>query len=323
MQIRSKLFNRLFSHAVLTALLLISTVSVQADEGGMQVYIPGVYGSIHMAMVPDPGWYYLNVAIYGDIEADIVPSGGEVWVDLDVPLIANAFVPIVVTEQKIWGGNYFAAAGLPIVKYDVDATLLTNSTGIVGSYSSSGLSDLYAVPFGVTWRRPGLFFFLYEGINVPIGKYSLGNPKNIGLNHWAFDTNFALSWEVPESHWEINFNVGYMFNTNNKKTDYKSGSNVHLDYTFAYNVSKLFSLGFSGYYYKQITGDSGSGATLGSFKGEGYGIGPSISYMFNAGGKVPVSATFEWIHDLHTENRWKGDYLTLQLAIPLSKKAHF
>lgn len=31
-----------------------------------------------------------------------------------------------------------------------------------------------------------------------------------------------------------------------------------------------------GYYYKQVTGDSGSGAKLGDFKGESYVFGPAL-----------------------------------------------
>ena len=37
------------------------------------------------------------------------------------------------------------------------------------------------------------------------------------------------------------------------------------------------------YFYQQITGDSGPGATLGDFKSRVAGIGPQIGYLFPAG----------------------------------------
>jgi hypothetical protein len=155
--------------------------------------------------------------------------------------------------------------------------------------------------------------FVYEGINVPIGKYTPGAPDNIGLNHWAFDTNLGFTWMIPDSDFEVDFDLGFMFNTTNPATDYKSGADVHLDYTLGYNFSEPFALGFSGYFYQQVTGDSGTGATLGDFKGQGVGIGAAGTYTFSMD---PISAlTVTYIHDLHTENRYKGDWLTFLFAI--------
>ncbi len=67
------------------------------------------------------------------------------------------------------------------------------------------------------------------------------------------------------------------------------------------------------YYYKQVTGDSGSGAILGDFKGESYGIGPSFLWIPKSGsGKFSDTGT--WLHDLNATERMKGDYAVVTLA---------
>ncbi|NHZ72942.1 MAG: hypothetical protein GWP16_00520 [Nitrospirae bacterium] len=66
-------------------------------------------------------------------------------------------------------------------------------------------------------------------------------------------------------------------------------------------------------YYQQVTGDSGSGAILGDFKGESYGAGPSFLWMpKSGGGKFSVTGT--WLHDLHATDRLEGDYVVVTLA---------
>ena len=48
-------------------------------------------------------------------------------------------------------------------------------------------------------------------------------------------------------------------------------------------MTKQVHLGLVGYAYQQITGDSGSGATLGDFKSRVFGIGPQIGFLFPVG----------------------------------------
>jgi hypothetical protein len=95
-------------------------------------------------------------------------------------------------------------------------------------------------------------------------------------------------------------------------TDYRTGNELHVDVMFNQFLSETFALGLQGYYYNQLTGDSGSGAILGDFKGESYGIGPSFLWMPKAGGKFSITGT--WLHDLHTTDRLEGDYAVVTLA---------
>ena len=73
------------------------------------------------------------------------------------------------------------------------------------------------------------------------------------------------------------------------------------------------AVGLAGYYYKQLSGDSGDGALLGDFKGESYGIGPALLWSPKVE-KGHLSLILKWIHDLDYENRLEGDYGQLIVA---------
>ena len=67
------------------------------------------------------------------------------------------------------------------------------------------------------------------------------------------------------------------------------------------------------WYFQQATCDSGSGATLGCFKGRTAGIGPVLGYI-QPMGKETLLVEFRWLPELDTENRLKGDYLWLKMV---------
>jgi hypothetical protein len=68
-----------------------------------------------------------------------------------------------------------------------------------------------------------------------------------------------------------------------------------------------------GYYFHQLTGDSGSGATLGDFKSRVAGIGPQAGYFFPVGkskGYVNLKGYWEFAaqtvpRDLTCGHRWR------------------
>ncbi len=118
----------------------------------------------------------------------------------------------------------------------------------------------------------------------------------------------------------LNYNVeasafaGFDLNTENKDTNYKSGTQAHLDGTLAQHFPLFGGLGGAGvsaYYYQQVTGDGGSGATLGDFKGKSVGVGPARSYVSKIG-KHDTIAELKWLHEIETKNRLEGDIVWLK-----------
>jgi hypothetical protein len=104
------------------------------------------------------------------------------------------------------------------------------------------------------------------------------------------------------------------YNTENDDTDYQTGQEFHLDYMLNQFLSETFAVGLHGFFYEQITGDSGSGAILGSFKGEAAGIGPALMWIPKIKDKdVVISA--KWLSEFDTEHRLEGDHLFLNLTM--------
>jgi hypothetical protein len=107
------------------------------------------------------------------------------------------------------------------------------------------------------------------------------------------------------------------FNTENNDTDYKSGSVVHVEASVQQLLPPgpgLIGLGANAFLYEQVTGDSGSGAVLGDFKGRSIGIGPVIDYILPLKNESLLVAEFKWLPELSTDNRLEGNYFWLKTA---------
>ena len=78
--------------------------------------------------------------------------------------------------------------------------------------------------------------------------------------------------------------LGFTYNFKNPDTDYKNGIDGHLDWGVSRFLTPQIHVGVVGYLFQQVTGDSGSGATLGDFRSRIAGIGPQIGFIFPVGG---------------------------------------
>jgi hypothetical protein len=106
--------------------------------------------------------------------------------------------------------------------------------------------------------------------------------------------------------------------TNNTATNYQSGDIVHLDWAIGEHFGEkgAWEAGIAGNVVEQISGDSGSGAQLGPFKAESFGLGPAISYQ-TVLGHVPLSLAARWEHDLTHHNTFDGDVVSLSATAVL------
>jgi len=282
--VRETRINRLFFRVllVLAASALLTFIKpARADEGGLGVYFPGFYGSLGMAEPMPEGFYFIDYLIYSRLDTPLAPKGTDIHFDIESSAFINGFSPTWVTDKKVLGGTYGASLIVLVQGLRLDSSVHVPDLGISIDQRSSnvGFGDVYAIPVSLTWSGKNTYYKFYQGINVPVGKYSSGACCNLGLNIWAFDSNFSFTYDNPNTPVQFNSNLAFMYNTKNHDTDYKSGANIHWDFTLGYSFSERFQAGLSGYVYKQVVGDSGSGAKLGAFKGEGFGLGPSFSYL--------------------------------------------
>lgn len=78
--------------------------------------------------------------------------------------------------------------------------------------------------------------------------------------------------------------------------------------------SETFAIGAQGFYYKQYSDDSGSGAVLGDFKGQAAGIGPAILWIPKILGK-DVNLVAKWFHEFEVKRRLKGDHILVEVGL--------
>ena len=304
----------------------LAATPAQATEGGASLYLLGS-GGPGAGVAPPLEGVYVGKTIYiydGDINADRqFVIGGNVVAGLDATIVASFDAIQWVPSTNFLGGTLTVGAIVPIgaPMLDVEAVL----TGPGGGQATIGRRDSTLTvgdPVGTValgWKADKLHIQASSMVNFPVGHYREGELANISLHRWIVDGSLAASWHDTESGWDISAKGGVTFNGRNDFTDYDSGNELHLEAAVEKTFSSKFSAGIQGYYYKQITGDSGTGARLGAFKGETAAIGGTVAYN-TVLGRAPTSFRLQMFHEFDTTNRLKGNSLMFTIALPLSMK---
>src|SRR6202008_4534394 len=120
-------------------------------------------------------------------------------------------------------------------------------------------------------------------VNIPIGHYRENQLANLSFHRWVVDWSTALTWHDDKAGWDISGKAGLTFNGTNHFTDYKTGTEFHLESSIEHMFSKAFSAGIQGYHFQQVSGDSGAGAALGPFEGRGSRVWGSSPFHLRSG----------------------------------------
>ena len=81
---------------------------------------------------------------------------------------------------------------------------------------------------------------------------------NIGIGHGAIDGGGGYTYFNPETGPEASAVLGFTYNFENPDTDYQNGVDMHIDWGASQFLNEQFFVGAVGYYYQQLTGDSGA-----------------------------------------------------------------
>lgn len=291
-----------------------------ADEGGVSFWLPGQFGSL-AAAPGQAGWSFASIYYHTSVDADGGKNfriGGGVQSGLHARADLALLNATYTSAAPIFGAQ--AAIGVTGLvgrnKVDVDATL-TGPFGntISGSRSdtTSGVGDLYPRAT-LKWNLGVHNVMIYTQWGLPVGTYEPNRLANLGIGHWAADGGAGYTYFNPQTGREFSAVLGFTYNFKNPDTDYKNGINLHLDWAASQFLSQQVHVGVVGYLYNQLTGDSGSGATLGDFKSRVAGIGPQIGYRFPIAemqGYLNVKGYYEFA----AENRPEGWNAWLTFAI--------
>ena len=302
-----------FIGLLLGFVFLLAPCTVYASEMGASYYFPGISATFAPALAPHPGAAFVEQMLYQNGKANTAVVRGRVEVDVRTDVFFNVVGYTKAGKPSKSGQTFQWGVFVPYAKVSLNAS----ATGVHGGHSvtdsTTAIGDSTLIGSWY-WKKGDMHYKVTQSVFAPTGAYTMGNMSNVGRNYWGFDTTFAMTHINMKNGVEFSFAPGVMFNTKNNATDYQTGTEFHMEFALnKHYFKKHYAIGLQGYYYKQISGDSGSGARLGSFQGESYGIGPAILWTPPAGkGKVNVIA--KWMFDLHHENRLHGNYGQLIIA---------
>jgi len=295
-------------------ILALTAVPAMGSEGAASLYLPGLVGDMLVAVPPQPGFVVAGTTYIqtGTVGKAVLQGAVNLKLDLDIDL---GIIGATYSFAAPWiGGVYTVAAAVPFGYANLDAVI----SGPAGNPKSVGadsfhIADMALTPLQLNWSVGDLSLRFAETIFAPTGGYDGDKVVNLGRNYWAFDTTAAATYFNQRTGTEILIAPGILANTRNDDTDYKTGTEFHLDFTANQFLAANFAIGVRGYYYQQVKGDSGSGALLGNFKGEAVGIGPGFMWAPKFGGGR-LSILGKWMTDVHSKNRFDSDYFTLTVA---------
>jgi len=229
--------------------------------------------------------YYTSVSAGKNIDFNL---GGGIVADVNARADLQFFnlsyifaTPVLGAQASLsmsggFGGNTTSAFG----------TLTGPGGRTLSSMRSStvfGAADLYPTAT-LKWNQGVNNFMTYITGDIPVGSYDSDRLANLGIGHAAIDAGGGYTYFNPQTGNEFSAVAGATYNFVNPSTQYQNGIDAHLDWGASHFLTPQVQFGAVGYFYDQITRDSGSGANLGSFESRVIGIGPQISYLFPVAG---------------------------------------
>jgi hypothetical protein len=291
-------------------------VAAVADEGGVPFWFSGQYASL--AAVPtNPGWslpvqgYYYSGGASGGQTFD---RAGEVTAGLQSHSPLILVQPTYAPKEKIAGGQ--AAFGLGFgygsdwTEADLERALETDR-----SDNTSGFTDLYPIA-SIAWSKGVNNWMTYLTGDVPVGDYEPFRLSNVGLGHAAIDAGGGYTYLDQTTGREFSAVAGLTYNFENPDTNYQSGIDSHIDWAASQFLSENWQIGVAGYGYFQLTGDSGAGDRVGSFKSSVAAIGPEVGYAFKFN-DAPAYFNLRGYWEFWAEDRLQGSAVFATLALPL------
>lgn len=295
--------------------LLVAPRSAWADAGGLSFWLPGTFGSLAATPVT-PGWSWAQIYLHlgqragggtnfvttNGIRGSVV-AGLNARADALVEGVTYTFGSPVLGGQA--GFSVLAAPGNLGVGINASLTGPRGNT-ISGSTfdNRTTVSDVF-YQGTLKWNQGVHNEMVYVAGNIPSGTYDPNRLANLSFGFTAVDAGAGYTYLNPQTGHEFSVVGGLTYSGTNSALQYQNGIDAHIDWAASQFISKSVHVGLAGYYFQQLTADSGVGATLGPFKGMAVGVGPQVGFLFPVGdmqGYLNIKA----YGDLETENRPKG-----------------
>ena len=169
--------------------------------------------------------------------------------------------------------------------------------------------------FNLRWNQGVNNFLVYATGNLTTGRYDPSRLANLGIGHNAIDVGGAYTYFNPQTGYEFSAALGFTYNFENVHTDYQNGIDMHLDLGASRFVTKQLQVGLVGYWYNQLSCDSGAGDRVGCFESRVFGIGPQIGYVIPISKDVQGYINLKGYKEFAAENRPDGWNVWLTFVI--------
>lgn len=310
---------------LLGTIVLATTPRVtRADESGVSFWLPGAFGSLSAVPV-QPGWSFTTLYYHSSISAGgdkTFLQGGRIVAGVEGRADLIAYGPTYVFASPVLGGqaaiSVFGAAAR--IQAAVDATLTGPRGNVISGHASdtrTAFTDMVPL-MSLKWNHGVHNFMTYATGDVPIGAYDPARLANTGIGHGAIDGGGGYTYLNPQTGNEFSAVAGFTYNFQNPDTQYQNGADFHFDWATSRFLTKQFQIGLAGYWFQQLTGDSGPGARLGDFKSRVGGVGPQIGFLFPVG-DLQGYLNIKGYREFAAENRPEG--WNVWVAFALSPKA--
>ena len=301
------------------ALCVLAIVSsprlAHADSGGVSFWLPGTFGSLAAAPVT-PGWSWASIYLHLNQSAGggvnfVTSNGIRGSVVAGLNARADALVEGVTYTfpSPLLGGQ--AGVSLLAAPGNLGVGINASLTGPLGRTISGGVSDNRTTVSDVfyqgtlKWNQGVNNEMVYVAGNIPSGSYDPNRLANLSFGFTGVDAGAGYTYLDPKTGHEFSVVGGMTYSGPNTALQYQNGIDAHVDWAVSQFISKSVHIGVAGYYFQQLTDDSGPGATLGGFRGMAVGIGPQIGFLFPVG-NMQGYLNVKGYADLETDNRPKG-----------------
>lgn len=314
--------------ATLVAAIALLPSEAHASEGGASFYLLGSGGPGAALLPPIEGIFFDNTYYHYHGEAKGERQflvGGNLVAGLEATIDADFATIAWVPTKDFAGGTLMVGGAFAVGRPDIQVEAVISGPG-GGQVTISAEDNAWIIAdpvltAEVSWPvAKNTHLATSATLNIPIGHYREGELANLSFHRWILDLSTALTWHDAAAGWDLSGKAGVTFNGENDFTDYNTGTEFHLEGSVERLFSKQFSAGIQGYHFQQISGDSGEGARLGSFKGRVSALGVTAAYNFELG-RLPVSLRGRLFKEFGEKNRLgNGTAILINLDFPLHVK---
>lgn len=320
--------RRAAARPVVALCAMLMPTAVMADEGGASVWLPGQFASF--AAVPDDPGFSLETIFYfrkaSATAGTTFSRGGGLLLGYNTTeqylyLTPGYTFADPVLNGQLWLGVTFSAGRADTSVWGVLTGPRGNSFSAGASDTATGVSDLYPMAM-LKWQTGSHNVMSYVMGSAPVGAYDPNRWAGVGIGHWAIDWGMGYTYMPPSgmplSGFEFSVVAGLTYNFVNPTTRYQSGMDAHIDVATSWSFSDAFYVGAAGYFFSQVSPDTGGSSLLGDFRSRVAGAGPQVGWSFQLGG-LATDLNLRGYKEFAAQNRPEGWNVWLTVSLSRAK----